>query len=115
MTGPAGRAQPVIPRPGRCVVMGILNLTPDSFSDGGRYETVRAAVAHGLRTGASGADYIDVGGESTRPGADRVEPEEEVRRIVPVVTELASAGLAVIVDTTRRGWPPQRSRPGPSW
>jgi dihydropteroate synthase len=90
-----------VPRPGRCVVMGILNVTPDSFSDGGRYDTVGAAVAHGLHMAAAGADYVDVGGESTRPGAQRVAVEEELRRILPVVTELASAGVAVSIDTTR--------------
>jgi dihydropteroate synthase len=81
--------------------MGILNVTPDSFSDGGRYDTTAAAVTHGLRMTADGADYVDVGGESTRPGADRVEPEEELRRILPVVRELTAAGVAVSIDTTR--------------
>jgi dihydropteroate synthase len=81
----------VITMPGRCVVMGILDVPPDSFSDGGRYATVDTAVAHGLCMGDSGADYIDVGGESTRPGADRVEPEEERRRIVPVASGGRSA------------------------
>jgi hypothetical protein len=73
----------VIARPGRCVVMGILNVTPDSFSDGGRHDTVAAAVAHGLGMAAAGADYVDVGGESTRPGTGRVAPEEELRRVLP--------------------------------
>jgi dihydropteroate synthase len=91
----------VIARPGRCVVMGILNVTPDSFSDGGRHDTVESAVAHGLALAAAGADYVDVGGESTRPGADRVAPEEELRRVLPVVAELARSGVAVSVDTTR--------------
>ncbi|HET6394673.1 MAG TPA: dihydropteroate synthase [Blastococcus sp.] len=92
---------PVIPRPGRCVVMGILNVTPDSFSDGGRHDTVEAAVAHGLHLAAAGADYVDVGGESTRPGAGRVSPEEESRRVLPVVAELARLGIPVSIDTTR--------------
>ena len=92
---------PVITRPGRCVVMGILNVTPDSFSDGGRYATAAAAVTHGLRLAACGADYVDVGGESTRPGAGRVKPQEELRRILPVVRELTAAGVAVSIDTTR--------------
>ena len=91
----------MIARPGRCIVMGILNVTPDSFSDGGRHDTVETAVAHGLALAAAGADYVDVGGESTRPGADRVAPEEELRRVLPVVAELAGSGVAVSVDTTR--------------
>jgi dihydropteroate synthase len=91
----------VIARPGRCVVMGILNVTPDSFSDGGRHDTVEAAVAHGLGMTGAGADYVDVGGESTRPGADRVDAAEECRRVLPVVTALAGAGVAVSIDTTR--------------
>ncbi len=88
-------------RPARCVVMGILNVTPDSFSDGGRYASTGTAVAHGLAMSAAGADYVDVGGESTRPGAGRVDAEEELRRVLPVVTELVAAGVAVSVDTTR--------------
>jgi dihydropteroate synthase len=91
----------VIARPGRCVVMGILNVTPDSFSDGGRHDTVEAAVAHGLHMAAAGADYVDVGGESTRPGAGRVEPDEELRRVLPAVAALAGHGIAVSIDTTR--------------
>jgi dihydropteroate synthase len=91
----------VIARPGRCVVMGILNVTPDSFSDGGRHGTVDAAVTHGLDMAAAGADYVDVGGESTRPGASRVTPEEECRRVLPVVAELARSGVPVSIDTTR--------------
>ena len=92
---------PAISRPGRCVVMGILNVTPDSFSDGGRHDTAAAAVAHGLGMAAAGADYVDVGGESTRPGAGRVEVEEELRRVLPVVAELARSGVPVSIDTTR--------------
>jgi dihydropteroate synthase len=91
----------VIARPGRCVVMGILNVTPDSFSDGGRHDTLEAAVAYGLDMAAAGADYVDVGGESTRPGADRVEVEEELRRVLPVVAELSRSGVTVSIDTTR--------------
>jgi dihydropteroate synthase len=90
-----------IARPGRCVVLGILNVTPDSFSDGGHHDTAEAAVAHGLRLAAAGADYVDVGGESTRPGAGRVAPEEECRRTLPVVAELSRLGVAVSIDTTR--------------
>jgi dihydropteroate synthase len=81
--------------------MGVLNVTPDSFSDGGCYADPAAAIAHGLEMHAAGADYVDVGGESTRPGADRVAAEEECRRVVPVVRELAAAGARVSVDTTR--------------
>jgi dihydropteroate synthase len=92
---------PGIARPGRCVVMGILNVTPDSFSDGGRHGTVEAAVAHGMHMASTGADYVDVGGESTRPGAGRVAPDEELRRVLPVVAELAGLGVAVSIDTTR--------------
>ncbi len=87
--------------PGRCVVMGVLNVTPDSFSDGGCFTDRDSAVAHGLAMAAAGADYVDVGGESTRPGADRVDAAEERRRVVPVVRELAAAGVRVSVDTTR--------------
>ncbi len=90
-----------LPRPGRCVVMGVLNVTPDSFSDGGCFADPDAAVAHGLAMAAGGADYVDVGGESTRPGADRVDAAEERRRVVPVVRDLAAAGVRVSVDTTR--------------
>jgi dihydropteroate synthase len=90
-----------LPRPGRCVVMGVLNVTPDSFSDGGRYLELADAVAHGIAMHASGADLIDVGGESTRPGADRVEPSVESARVVPVIRALAAAGVPVSVDTTR--------------
>jgi dihydropteroate synthase len=88
-------------RPGRCVVMGVLNVTPDSFSDGGCFADPADAIAHGLEMAAAGADYVDVGGESTRPGADRVDAEEECRRVLPVIGELAAAGVAVSVDTTR--------------
>ncbi|WP_244524709.1 dihydropteroate synthase [Trujillonella endophytica] len=90
-----------LPQPGRCVVMGVLNVTPDSFSDGGCFADAATAVAHGLAMHAAGADYVDVGGESTRPGADRVDADEECRRVVPVVRELAAAGVRVSVDTTR--------------
>jgi dihydropteroate synthase len=80
--------------------MGVLNVTPDSFSDGGCFADPRAAIAHGLAMHAAGADYVDVGGESTRPGADRVDAEEECRRVVPVIRELADAGVRTSVDTT---------------
>jgi dihydropteroate synthase len=81
--------------------MGVLNVTPDSFSDGGCFATPEAAIAHGLEMAAAGVDLVDVGGESTRPGADRVDATEECRRILPVIGELAAAGVPVSVDTTR--------------
>ncbi|PPA59284.1 dihydropteroate synthase [Micromonospora chalcea] len=83
------------------VVMGVLNVTPDSFSDGGRYADLDAAVAHGVRLRADGADLIDVGGESTRPGAERVDAETETARVLPVVRELSAAGIVVSIDTSR--------------
>jgi dihydropteroate synthase len=81
--------------------MGVLNVTPDSFSDGGRYLDAGDAVAHGLTMYERGADVIDVGGESTRPGAGRVAADVESARVVPVIRELAAAGVPVSVDTTR--------------
>ncbi|GAA1535851.1 dihydropteroate synthase [Brevibacterium picturae] len=81
--------------------MGVLNVTPDSFSDGGRYFDHDAAIAHGLELLAAGADIIDVGGESTRPGSVRVDEAEELRRVVPVIRELAAAGAVISVDTMR--------------
>jgi dihydropteroate synthase len=89
------------PDAGRCLVMGVVNITPDSFSDGGAWFDTGAAVSHGLALAAEGADIIDVGGESARPGAQRVDQDEELRRIGPVVSELAAAGLVVSVDTMR--------------
>jgi dihydropteroate synthase len=91
----------LLPDPGRCVVMGVLNVTPDSFSDGGRYFTVDDALRHAHEMWAAGADLIDVGGESTRPGAERVEADEEISRIEPVIKELSAAGVRISVDTTR--------------
>jgi dihydropteroate synthase len=85
----------------RPVVMGVLNVTPDSFSDGGRYADLDAAVAHGVQMVRDGAQIVDVGGESTRPGADRVDAAEEQRRVLPVIQELAAAGVPVSIDTTR--------------
>jgi dihydropteroate synthase len=85
----------------RCRVMGIVNVTPDSFSDGGRFRHASAAVEHGLRLVQQGADLVDVGGESTRPGAARVSEEEELRRVVPAVEALSGAGAQVSVDTMR--------------
>jgi dihydropteroate synthase len=85
----------------RAVVMGVVNVTADSFSDGGRYLAVPAAVERGLALIAAGADLIDVGGESTRPGAHRVSAEVEAARVVPVVGALAAQGVRCSVDTTR--------------
>jgi dihydropteroate synthase len=89
------------PAAGRCLVMGVVNVTPDSFSDGGRWFGPAAAVEHGLELIAQGADIVDVGGESTRPGAQRVPVDEELRRVKPVITELVRAGALVSVDTMR--------------
>ena len=81
--------------------MGVVNVTPDSFSDGGRWFGADTAIRHGLDLVAQGADIVDVGGESTRPGAQRVSGEEELRRIGPVVTELVRAGVPTSIDTMR--------------
>jgi dihydropteroate synthase len=83
------------------VVVGVLNVTPDSFSDGGRYTALGDAVAHGVRMHGEGAALVDVGGESTRPGADRIDAETEQRRVLPTIRELASAGVPMSIDTTR--------------
>ena len=83
------------------LVMGILNVTPDSFADGGRHNEFDAAVSRGLEMIAEGVDIIDVGGESTRPGADRVSQEEEIARTIPVITELAKHGATISIDTMR--------------
>lgn len=81
------------------LIMGIVNVTPDSFSDGGRYFNTDAAIEHGRQLRADGADLLDVGGESTRPGSERVAPVVEQERVVPVIRALAEAGAAVSVDT----------------
>lgn len=85
----------------RTLVMGVLNVTPDSFSDGGEWFAPEAAVAHGVLLASQGADLVDVGGESTRPGAARVEEADELERVLPVVRELTAQGIAVSIDTTR--------------
>jgi dihydropteroate synthase len=84
-------------------IMGVLNVTPDSFSDGGRFLGAEAAVAHGLALADDGADILDVGGESTRPGAEPVAPSEQIRRVVPAIEGLVAAGVGaqLSVDTTR--------------
>ncbi|MEU9013818.1 dihydropteroate synthase [Streptomyces sp. NPDC048479] len=90
-----------LPEWDRCAVMGVVNVTPDSFSDGGRWFNTTAAVKRGLDLVTEGADLVDVGGESTRPGASRVDEDEELRRVVPVVRGLAAEGVTVSVDTMR--------------
>jgi dihydropteroate synthase len=101
-----GRTTQAVPAPHvqldglhRTQIMGILNVTPDSFSDGGRFEELESALAHASALISHGADMIDVGGESTRPGAARVPVDEELRRVLPIIRELAQAGVAVSVDT----------------
>lgn len=90
-----------LPQPERALVMGVLNVTPDSFSDGGRYLDPAVAVEQGRRLVAEGADLVDVGGESTRPGAGRPSAQEETDRVLPVVAALAAEGVLVSVDTMR--------------
>jgi dihydropteroate synthase len=89
------------PAPARCLVMGIVNVTPDSFSDGGLCAAADSAITRGLALVAEGADIVDVGGESTRPQAQRVPVAEELRRVLPVVRALSAAGVLVSVDTMR--------------
>src|SRR6202161_57358 len=89
------------PAADRCLVMGVVNVTPDSFSDGGQWFGATAAIEHGLELVAEGADIVDVGGESTRPGAQRVSADEELRRVKPVITELVRAGVVGSGDTMR--------------
>ncbi|MFC8350465.1 dihydropteroate synthase [Streptomyces sp. NPDC057280] len=102
MSKQSGRGRVVgLPAWDRCAVMGVVNVTPDSFSDGGRWFDTAAAVKHGLALVAEGADLVDVGGESTRPGATRVDEAEELKRVIPVVRGLASEGVTVSVDTMR--------------
>jgi dihydropteroate synthase len=101
---PAGRPAAYVadlPTPDRCLVMGVVNVTPDSFSDGGRWFEPAEAITQGLRLAAQGADLVDVGGESTRPGAERPSVKEELRRVTPVVQELVSAGVTVSIDSMR--------------
>jgi dihydropteroate synthase len=85
----------------RAKIMGIVNVTPDSFSDGGEFLDPERAIAHGRELAGEGADVLDIGGESTRPGAEAVGPDEELRRVAPVVEALAGDGLAVSIDTSK--------------
>ncbi|MFC8369668.1 MULTISPECIES: dihydropteroate synthase [unclassified Streptomyces] len=102
MSNHSGRRQVAgLPHWDRCAVMGVVNVTPDSFSDGGRWFDTTTAVKHGLDLVAQGADLVDVGGESTRPGATRVDEAEELRRVIPVVRGLAAEGVTISVDTMR--------------
>jgi len=90
-----------LPAAERCLVMGVINVTPDSFSDGGAFIDADSAIKHGRKLLAAGADLLDVGGESTRPGAQRVPVDEEIRRVLPVVRELAAEGAVISIDTMR--------------
>jgi dihydropteroate synthase len=101
-----------LPSAPRCLVMGVVNVTPDSFSDGGSWLDPDAAVARGAALVASGADLVDVGGESTRPGAQRIPAGEELRRVMPVITGLVTAGISVSVDTMRAEVAEQALRAG---
>ena len=94
-------AVPGLPQPGRTLVIGVVNVTPDSFSDGGEWLEPANAIRHGLDLLDEGADILDVGGESTRPGAIRPELSEELRRVLPVIGELAATGACIAIDTMR--------------
>lgn len=85
----------------RTLVMGVLNVTPDSFSDGGRFHDSEVAIKHALQMISEGADIIDIGGESTRPGSDRISVQEELNRVIPVISALADSGVAISIDTMR--------------
>ena len=92
---------PALPALDRPLVMGILNVTPDSFSDGGLHFTAADAIAHGLALHTQGADIVDIGGESTRPGAQRITVEQEMARVLPVIKALVAGGVPVSIDTMR--------------
>ena len=85
----------------RTLVMGVLNVTPDSFSDGGRFNDSTIATNHALQMISDGANIIDIGGESTRPGSDRISVQEELDRVIPVISTLAATGVAISIDTMR--------------
>ena len=92
---------PQLANKNRCLVVGVLNVTPDSFSDGGLFNNTKEAIEHAQELIAQGADLIDVGGESTRPGAIRIETLEEQKRVIPVIEELTNLGIITSVDTMR--------------
>lgn len=116
MSTHSGRRQVAgLPHWDRCAVMGVVNVTPDSFSDGGRWFDTSTAVKHGLDLVAQGADLVDVGGESTRPGATRVDEAEELRRVIPVVRGLAAEGVTVSVDTMRASVAERSLAAAPPW
>jgi len=99
MASGLARIRPVVPDRRRPVIVGVLNVTPDSFSDGGKFAKTDAAVAHAVGLRAAGADFIDVGGESTRPGAARIDPAVERKRVIPVLKALVEREIPVSVDT----------------
>src|SRR5438309_11991700 len=91
-----------LPLGSRCLVMGIVNVTPDSFSDGGQFAQTDVAIAHGLELVRQGADLLDIGGESTRPGSQPISLDEELRRVLPVVTALAQqTSVPISIDTSK--------------
>ena len=92
---------PQLANKNRCLVVGVLNVTPDSFSDGGLFSNTKEAVEHAQELIHQGADLIDVGGESTRPGATRIEAFEEQKRVIPVIEELTNLGIITSIDTMR--------------
>ena len=99
MASGLARIRPIVPDRRRPVIVGVLNVTPDSFSDGGKFAKTDAAVAHAVGLRAAGADFIDVGGESTRPGAARIDPTVERKRVIPVLKALVEREIPVSVDT----------------
>jgi dihydropteroate synthase len=99
MASGLARIRPTVPPRDRPVIVGVLNVTPDSFSDGGKFTKVDAAVSHAVSLRAAGADFIDVGGESTRPGAARIDPAQERKRVLPVLKALLERDIPVSVDT----------------
>jgi dihydropteroate synthase len=99
MASGLARIRPTVPDRRRPVIVGVLNVTPDSFSDGGKYTNVDAAIEHAVAMRTAGADFIDVGGESTRPGAKRLDPAKEQKRVLPVLKELIELGVPVSIDT----------------
>ncbi len=104
-----------LPQPGRTVVMGVVNVTPDSFSDGGEWFDHEAAIRHGRQLLAEGADLIDVGGESTRPGADRPDPAEELRRVLPVIEAWPRPARRSVSTPCAPRWPGKPWTPERSW